>query len=243
MRKGLFDDFLELIRILWQAETEDPSERPNNTPLEAIVTGLITQSFQFSPMYRSWLPKEKPGELRPITQPEKRDILVLDSLSILLNLAYQEKWGRNYHGYIPGTGHLTFSHYFTNWGELNRLLNEDIVKSIDSIYREDLLYSFLQTDLGPRNFYLCELVRAFLKTPILDSKGYDYSNQEKGIPQGSSLSPVLMNIYLHRLDEEIDYLMQKDNDTNLRVFKKRLAKLKEKFALEFKEFQGIKPPK
>ena len=53
---------------------------------------------------------------------------------------------------------------------------------------------------GMENKEVCDLVLAFLRTPIKDKEGNDYSNGTKGMAQGSPLSPVLMNIYLHELD-------------------------------------------
>jgi hypothetical protein len=40
-------------------------------------------------------------------------------------------------------------------------------------------------------------------TDILDIEGRSQKKSEKGIPQGSPLSPILMNIYLHAMDKEL----------------------------------------
>jgi len=41
------------------------------------------------------------------------------------------------------------------------------------------------------------LIAGFLKTPIRDKDGNDYSCEKEGIPQGSAVSP---NCFLHSLD-------------------------------------------
>lgn len=92
-------------------------------------------------------------------------------------------------------------------GQLDRLIKTDIVKCFDNTNHNKLI-SFLLSDLGQENSAFCDLISNFLKTEIQDRKGNAYSNKEKGIPQGSSLSPVLMNIYLHRVDESISRFME-----------------------------------
>lgn len=52
---------------------------------------------------------------------------------------------------------------------------------------------------GNENEALVDLIRAFLKTEILDKEGNSYTCQEKGIPQGSPIPPVLMNCFVHQL--------------------------------------------
>lgn len=51
------------------------------------------------------------------------------------------------------------------------------------------------------------LIANFLRCPILDRKGVDHSNQRAGIPQGSPLSPVLMNVFMHEFDKRMEVLL------------------------------------
>lgn len=50
-------------------------------------------------MYRSWIPKpNKPGQMRAITQPNKTDIIVMDALSHLLNIIFEDLFYLNITG-------------------------------------------------------------------------------------------------------------------------------------------------
>ena len=42
-------------------------------------------------MYRSWIPKpNKPGQIWAITQPNKTNIIIMDVLSHLLNIIFED---------------------------------------------------------------------------------------------------------------------------------------------------------
>lgn len=48
---------------------------------------------------------------------------------------------------------------------------------------------------------LIRLISSFLSTCIRDREGKEYGSKVKATPKGSSLSPVLMNVYPHGVDE------------------------------------------
>lgn len=74
-----------------------------------------------------------------------------------------------------------------------------MVSCFDKIPK-DLLLVELKSFLGAESSDIIHLISEFLQTPILDKKGNNYATSNKGIPQGSPISPILMNIYLHSLD-------------------------------------------
>lgn len=78
-------DKRQWIDYLWEEKAVYKQLTPEKE-LEKLKKALLSSTFQFSSMYRSWIPKpNKPGKLRPITQPNKADIIVMDALSHLLN--------------------------------------------------------------------------------------------------------------------------------------------------------------
>ena len=67
-----------VIQYLW--EKFSTLEVLDKSQVEEIKRSLKNSSFQFSSMYRSCIPKpHKPGEMRPIRQPHKADIIVMDT--------------------------------------------------------------------------------------------------------------------------------------------------------------------
>ena len=84
-------------------------------------------------------------------------------------------------------------------------MKSDIGKSFDNI-DQGLLMFILQSHLGEENASFYDLISTFLKTHILNNKGNCYSNYMKDIPHCGSLSPALMNTFMHQLDIKLHYL-------------------------------------
>lgn len=79
-RKGLMDKLVKIVDYLWETKSVYKELTPERE-LQEVKKALKNSTFQFSSMYRSWIPKpNKPGKLRPITQPKKKaDIIVMDA--------------------------------------------------------------------------------------------------------------------------------------------------------------------
>lgn len=89
-KKDLMDKLVKIMDSLWETESIYKELTPQGT-LQKMKRALFHSTFQFSSMYRSWIPKpNKPGELRAITQPNKADTIGLDALSQLLNIVFEE---------------------------------------------------------------------------------------------------------------------------------------------------------
>lgn len=207
LREGDTEDLsnkvVMITQYLYGVKTTKYMNLISEKKLEDLLSSLRNGSFRFSPMYRSWIPKpNKPGETRPITQPHKKDIIVLDALSSLLNVVFESIFLPKSHGFIRRRGPITF---FTQMGKLDKLIKADVAKCFDNIDHE-LLLGLLQAHLGPENAPLFQLIEAFCKTDILDKEGNNFAFKFKGIPQGCSVSPVLMNIYQHELDFALAHL-------------------------------------
>lgn len=158
-------------------------------------------SFRFSPMFRLFIPKPgKPGKMRPITQPYKDDILVMDAMAMVLNEVFESIFLDCSHGFRKGRGIRTFFAQVESWGEVNFIMKADFVGCFDNI-NHDLLLSVLRIYISDSAFI--DLIARFLQADIGDKDGRSYAAIDKGIPQGSSLSPVLMNLFCHQLDLRI----------------------------------------
>lgn len=74
-----------------------------------------------------------------------------------------------------------------------------------------------------------------LKAGYIDL-GEFVENKEKGTPQGSVLSPLLCNIFMHQLDLKMQELMDKYNDPSIKKGRNPIhTKLNREMKKAFKE--------
>lgn len=136
---------VQIVDDLWSIKSSYQSLR-SRSELEDFQKSLFSSTFSFSSMYRSWIPKP-PGQMRPITQPNNKDRIVMEGLSCLLNQICEDFFLSNSHGFRKGRGTITFFVDVSSWGPVDRLIKSDIVKCFDNI-DHDLLIQVLQSYLG-----------------------------------------------------------------------------------------------
>lgn len=205
----MFLKFCSIINSLWKSS--DFVSKYTKSDVSEIIMSLVDSNYRFSPMFRSFIPKpKKPGQWRPITQPAERDRLVMKALSHLLNPTLDSSFSEHSHGFRPRRGSISFMRAVREWPALDMVIKCDIEKCFDRI-DHNLLLSFLDAKFEK---WIVELIASFLKTPIYDKEGKNYAFQHQGIPQGSPISPVLMNFFMHHFDIELSKWMYGEDGTS-----------------------------
>ncbi|MEE9472386.1 MAG: group II intron reverse transcriptase/maturase [Acidimicrobiia bacterium] len=135
------------------------------------------------------------GKTRPIGISTVEDKIVQDSLRELLEAIYEQDFLNCSYGFRPGrSAHdaLQALNGAVRRGEVNVVLEADIVSFFDRIDRTKLK-QLLEQRLADKS--LMRLIGKCLHVGVLDD-GVETS-PELGTVQGSTLSPLLANVYLH----------------------------------------------
>lgn len=171
---------------------------------------LRTMQWRHKPIRRVHIPKEK-GKSRPIGISTLEDKIVQEALREVLDAVYEPlfyecSYGfrkeRSAHDALRALNQVLYK------GEGNWILELDVQSYFDSIHRRRLMELLRERVVDGS---LLRLIGKCLHVGVLD--GEEYSEPDEGTAQGSVLSPVLGNIYLHHV---LDVWFEQDVKPRLR---------------------------
>jgi len=179
--------------------SEETADGMSEGKIDQIIELMRHERYRFAPARRIWIPK-KNGKLRPLGLPSWSDKIVGEVVRLLLEAYYEPRFSDHSHGFRKGRGcHTALREIREVWRGTTWFIEGDISDCFGSLDHQ-ILTSILSEDIHDQRFL--RLIRHMLKAGYLED--WEYHDTLSGCPQGGVVSPVLSNIYLHKLDEFVE---------------------------------------
>ena len=175
--------------ITWQEYGKDLEDR-----IQDLSKRLKRGGYRARPVRRTYIPKADGGQ-RPLGITALEDKIVQAAVTMVLSAIYEVDFLGFSYGFRPGRNQhnaLDAIAVGIQQRKVSWVLDADIKGFFDNISHEQLVELIKLRILDKR---IIRLIQKWLKAGVLE-QGIR-TQEEKGTPQGGSVSPLLANIYLH----------------------------------------------
>ena len=178
-------------------ETLDGMSSPR---IERIISALKDRSYCPKPARRTYIAKKNSSKKRPLGIPSGDDKLVQEVVRMILESIYEPTFSDYSHGFRPKRScHTALEQIQRTFAGANWFVEGDIQACFDS-FDHHVLIDILRRRIDDEAFI--SLMWKFLKAGYMEQ--WQYNRTYCGTPQGSGISPILANIYLHELDRYVE---------------------------------------
>ena len=176
--------------------TKEQYGRGLRTNLQNLHGRLKAMKYRHQPIRRIHIPKDK-SQTRPIGVSCTEDKVVQGALTEILGAIYEQHFIEGSYGFRPKrSAHdaLKALYRAVEKGQANVILEADVKSFFDKVHRRTMI-EMLEEQIADKSFI--RLVGKCLHVGVLDGKVF--TRPDEGTVQGSVISPMLGNIYLHKV--------------------------------------------
>ena len=162
--------------------------------LEDLHARVHRGAYRAKPSRRAYIPKSD-GRQRPLGIASLEDKILQRAVVEVLNAIYETDFLGFSYGFRPGRqAHMALDILATaiRFKKISWILDADVSRYFDRV-NHDWMLRFLEHRIADRR--MLALIRKWLTAGVLE--GGTWAASEEGTPQGSSISPLLANVYLH----------------------------------------------
>jgi group II intron reverse transcriptase/maturase len=169
--------------------------------LDELVADLKVARWRPAPARRVFIPKPGSRELRPLSIPTVRDRIVQAAVKIVLEPIFEADMLPCSFGFRPkrSTHDALQVLVDESWRGRRWVVETDIANCFEAIPHEKLIQA-VQERVCDRS--VVALLRGMLRAGVMHDG--QVRRSVTGTPQGGVVSPLLANIYLHRIDRAWD---------------------------------------